>query len=594
MSIKSRIKRLRDEMSKREYNAWIIPSSDPHQSEYVADRWKSRAWISGFTGSAGTVVVTENSAGLWTDGRYFIQAEKELSGSGIILFKMGLPDTPSVESWLKKELSEGETVGVDADVFSVKQAEKLSSELSSDNIKVDYGEDIIDVIWEDRPPIPREKVFDQPVELAGKSRGEKLSELREKMKEKSLDYHVFSSLDDIAWLFNIRGKDVKCNPVVVSFALVSADKAFLCIDEHKLSSDIKQELDNDNITIRPYGSIKSVLSVISAGETVMIDPKRVSIAIKNAVDSDAVIESGTNITTHMKAQKNSAEITGMKNAHVRDGIAMVKFLKWLEDTVGKEKVTEISAAEKLESFRKENELFMGPSFDTISGYGANGAIIHYCATPESDTEIRSEGIYLVDSGGQYRDGTTDITRTVAMGTPDEKMKKHFTLVLMGHIDLARVIFHANMATGTHIEALARIPLWKNGLNFNHGTGHGVGAYLNVHEGPQTISPRWNDVKLKPGMIMSNEPGYYLEDAYGIRIENLILTIEHEETDCGKFLAFETITLCPIDLHLVDRSLMREEHVEWLNLYHENVRKKLTPFLDEEHADWLRRKTEKLG
>lgn len=594
MSVVERLEQLRKLMKENSIDAFIIPSSDPHQSEYVATRWKTRAWISGFTGSAGTVVVTADKAGLWTDGRYFLQAEEQLKGSTIELFKMGLPETVDYTTWINSELNEGQVVSFDPAVLSISQVDGLKATFKKKKIKVASSFDLINDIWTDRPAFPNGKAVVQSVEFSGMDRTEKFAALREKMKEEGVTHHLFASLDDIAWIFNIRGTDVAYNPVVMSYAVVAEDEAVLFINSDKVEGEVRSELEKDGVTIKDYAAVTDYLSALPEKSAVFIDTARSSQNLLDAVKQDKVkVVRGTNMSQIMKAVKNEVEIKGMKKAHIVDGVAMVKFLHWIDNTIGKEEITEISASDKLEDFRKEGENFRGLSFDSISGYNEHGAIIHYSATPETSSTLKPEGFLLMDSGGQYLDGTTDITRTIVLGEITDRMKRDFTLVLKGHIRLSMTKFPQGFTTGAHIDAFAREALWQHGLNYNHGTGHGVGAYLGVHEGPMGISPRWNETKLVPGMIMSNEPGYYESGEYGIRIENLVLVVPVEETQWGQFLTFENVTMCPIDTRAVDVSLLTEEERDWLNTYHEEVYEKLSPMLDEDVKGWLRKMTEKI-
>jgi Xaa-Pro aminopeptidase len=594
MSVVERLEQLRKLMKENSIDVFIIPSSDPHQSEYVAGRWKTRAWISGFTGSAGTVVVTADKAGLWTDGRYFLQAEEQLKGSTIELFKMGLPETVDYTTWINSELNEGQVVSFDPAVLSIAQVDGLKAAFKKKKIKVASSSDLINEIWTDRPVFPDGKAVVQSVEFCGMERSEKFAALREKMAEEGVTHHLFASLDDIAWIFNVRGTDVKCNPVVMSYAVVGIDEVVLFINADKVEGEVRAELEKDGVTIKDYAAVTDYLSALSEKSAVFIDTARSSQNLLDALKQDKVkVVRGTNMSQIMKAVKNDVEIKGMKKAHIVDGVAMVKFLHWIDNAIGKEEITEISASDKLEDFRKEGENFRGLSFDSISGYNEHGAIIHYSATPETSSTLKPEGFLLMDSGGQYLDGTTDITRTIVLGDVSDRMKRDYTLVLKGHIKLSMTKFPQGFTTGAHIDAFARDALWQHGINYNHGTGHGVGAYLGVHEGPMGISPRWNDTKLVPGMIMSNEPGCYRGGEYGIRIENLVLVVPVEETEWGQFLTFENVTMCPIDTRAVDVSLLTEEEREWLNRYHEEVYEKLSPMLDEEVKGWLRKMTEKI-
>ena len=589
MQIVSRLNELRTLMKKKNIAAYIIPSADPHQSEYVAPRWKARAWISGFTGSAGTVVVTMKKAGLWTDGRYFVQAEAQLEGSTITLFKDGLPETPSYTDWINSELKKGEIVSFDASVMSINSVESLKGAFAQKGIKVASSEDLIDKIWQDRPAFPSGKGFIHPVKYAGLGRKEKFENIRAEMEKKGVDYHLFASLDDLAWIFNIRGNDVECNPVVMGFGVIGKKTADLFVKEGKFSKKDADSIAKDGVTIHKYEEIYAFIKGLKG--KIFIDKARTSQSLLDAVDcKEAEVVFGANMSQIMKGVKNATEIEGMKKAHIIDGVAMVRFLCWLDKNIGKTKITEISASDRLEAFRKEGEGFVGLSFDTISGYGAHGAIIHYSATPETDCELKPAGLYLVDSGAQYLCGTTDITRTIALGKLTKDMKRDFTNVLKGHIRIAMTQFPQGFTTGSHIDAFAREALWNDGKNYLHGTGHGVGAYLSVHEGPMSISPRQIDVKIVPGMVISNEPGYYEKDKYGIRIENLVLSVPKAKTAWGQFVGFENLTMCPIDIRAIEPALLTAEEKKYLNDYHKLVFKTLSPMLGKEEKTWLKKMT----
>ncbi len=586
-----RLAAVRSEMKKRGFSAWIVPSGDPHQSEYVADRWRGRAWLSGFTGSAGTVVVTPDKAGLWTDGRYFLQAEQELAGSGITLFKMGEPDVPELSDWLAETLAAGDVAAMAGETVSVRQFESIRDRLKKASVELKSSEDILDSVWTDRPEFPSAPIEVYPLEYAGVSRVEKLNDLRTEMKQSGVDAHLFASLDDIAWLFNIRGGDVCCNPVVMSFALVTADSAFLFVHEHKVSDAVRKELAQDGVTVRPYEAVYDVLTELPNQSSVLIDPDRTSVALLHGVPDSVSVIRKRNLTQLPKALKNEAESAGMRKAHLLDGIAVSRFLCWLEQAVKEQSLTEVDAADKLAEFRELSEEYEGPSFETISGYAANGAIIHYTAEPGTAATLKPEGLYLVDSGGQYRFGTTDITRTIALGPVSDEARRDFTLVLKGHIAVASLQFPSSVA-GTHIDAFARKALWDFGLDYKHGTGHGIGAKLNVHEGPHGISPRWLPEKLQPGMMISNEPGFYRAGQYGIRIESIVEVAPTE--DFEGFYAFDTITVCPIDSRLVLDGLLSEPEKEWLNSYNNWCFDLLLPHMEtEEEREWLARVCEEV-
>lgn len=587
--VKERLEKLRTLMKEHDIHAYLIPSTDPHQSEYVPKMWQRRQWLTGFTGSAGDVVVTLNKAGLWTDSRYFLQAEEELEGSGIILFKIGLPDTPSIPDWIKSELEDGDTVGIDPRLFSYQEARKLGKELGEKYINLESIEkNLVDEIWEDQPDFPLDPIRPHELKYSGESVESKLTRLRGKMAEKGADAHVISTLDAIAWLFNIRGQDVEFNPVVIAYALVTRDGAALFTRREKVTDPLRDHL-NDLVEIYEYADFKSHLKKLTKSSAkVWLDPATVSQWVVDQLADGCDLLFKESPVTLFKAIKNETEIAGFKSAHIRDGVAMVKFLYWLYNAVPKGGVTELSAAEKAEQFRSEQKLYQGPSFETIAAYKEHGAIVHYAPSPETDVELKPEGIFLFDSGGQYLDGTTDITRTVALGDPTSEQKDRFTRVLKGHIQLAMTRFPRNTA-GNQLDTIARKPLWDIALNYGHGTGHGVGSYLNVHEGPHAISfYRGIGVPLELGMIISNEPGFYKTGEYGIRTENLILTVKDEEgsSDEFEFYKFETVTLCPIDLKLVEKSLLTEEEKNWLNEYHLRVRETLSPYLKGEELDWL--------
>lgn len=594
MTNREKINKLRNLMKSCNLDAYIIPDTDPHQSEYVAKHWESISWISGFTGSAGTIVVTMDEAGLWTDSRYFIQADKQLKNSGIVLHKMRTRE-PEYIQYLYNKLSKGKKVGINAKVFSVSAVQNMEKIFLNKNIILETNYDLIDLIWVDRPTIPMNPIFIHSVKYAGKSRTQKITELRNIMTKKNIDYHLLTSLDDIAWLFNIRGNDVDFNPVFISYALISQDDAFLFIEDKKIPDDVKNQLNKDGLKIYPYEKIIDFISKIEKGSSVLIDSKKTNKWLYDAIPEGCLIIEDINITTKQKAIKNPVEIQHIKNTMIIDGVALVKFYHWLDNNLGKMKITEITASKKLEFFRSQQEGFIELSFSTIAGYAAHGAIVHYQATPQTDIELKQKGLLLIDSGGQYLGGTTDITRTIALGKPNEEEIHDYTLVLKGHIDLATAKFPIG-TKGYQLEILARKPLWDNGMNYGHGTGHGVGYFLNVHEGPQAIGPSvssYKDIYFQPGMITSNEPGVYIENKHGIRIENLILCIEDKKTTFAKFLKFETITLCPIDTSLIDVSMLTENEKQWLNDYHKKVFDKLSPYIDEDEKNWLKNKTKEI-
>lgn len=590
MQVKERVQKLQELMKKNGIDAYIIPSSDPHQSEYVATHWGSRKWITGFTGSAGTAVVTlENGNGLWTDGRYFIQAENQLKDSSIDLYKMGEPSVPNITEWLKKNLKDGATIGFDGKVVSKSFYDNLNNSLCSKEIKYNLENDLISEIWNDRPEIPMNNFYSLDVKFAGKSRLEKLNEVREHMQEESITHFILSSLDDIAWLFNIRGTDIQSSPVIISYALISMDEATLFVDFKKLNDDIKAELVGDGISIKQYNELDKCLKTLNNKNLVSYDPAKTNMWIVNSLSSDVKKIEEQNYTTKLKAVKNAVELQNMRDSHITDGVAMVKFLHWLDNSLGKEKITEISATEKLAQFRAEGENYKGPSFNTIAGYKEHAAMMHYSSTPETDVELLKEGLFLVDSGGQYLGGTTDITRTIALGDLSLEEKRDFTLTLKGFINLSRAKFLYGCC-GTNLDVLARSPLWQYGIDYKCGTGHGIGFFLNVHEGPHGIRSNYVPAVLEEGMIMSNEPGVYKEGRHGIRVENLIVVKKDEKTESGQFMSFETITFCPIDLDGIILDMLSPEDRAWLNSYHSEVYEKLSPALNEEQRAWLKYNT----
>lgn len=592
--IAKRINDLRQLMKKYNLDAYVVPSTDAHQSEYLPALWQRRAWISGFDGSAGDIVVTAEKAGLWTDSRYFLQAEQQLEGSGITLYKLGLPDTPDMLSFMKAELAPGSRVGIDPRLLSHSEAQNWQTELGSKKIRVDFVEqNLVDLLWKDQPDLPGDEVFSWDIGFAGESAADKLTRIRDRMLAEGAHVHVLTMLDAIAWTFNIRCSDVDFNPVTIAYAIITGEKAELFIAENKVSKKLKKSF-KGLVKFYDYNDFKKrLLKHVSKKTQVWLDPGSVSawiVELCRGRKASFVFKDSP--VTMFKACKNEAELAGYRNAHIRDGVAMVKFLHWLENAVPKGGVTEMSASDKLEAFRREQEHFVSLSFETISGFNEHGAIVHYTSSPETDVELKAPGIYLIDSGGQYLDGTTDITRTVAFGAPTAEQKDHFTRVLQGHIDLALASFPRG-TQGIQLDTLARKALWDVGLNYGHGTGHGVGAFLGVHEGPQGISYyRGIGVPLELGMICSNEPGFYKAGEYGIRIETLINVVRDEERSGEEFefYKFETATLCPIDLNLVDRDMLNKEQIEYLNSYHKRVHDTLAPFLEGVELSWLKKAT----
>lgn len=583
-SIKERIHALRMTFRPNNIKAFIIPSTDPHLSEYVAPYWMSREWISGFTGSAGTAVILMDKAGLWTDSRYFLQAEKELEGSGITLYKEMLPETPSITKFLCQNLKPGESVSIDGKMFSVQQVEQMKEDLAPYQLQVNLFGDPLKNIWKDRPSMPDAPAFIYDVKYAGKSCGEKVAAIRTELKKKGIFALFLSSLDEIAWTLNLRGSDVHCNPVIVSYLLVTQDEVVYFISPEKITQEVNEYLQEQQVSLRKYDEAESFLNSF-AGENILIDPKKTNYAIYSAINPACKVVRGESPVTLLKAIRNEQEIAGIHHAMQRDGVALVKFLKWLEASVLSGKETELSVDRKLHEFRAAQPLYMGESFDTIAGYKEHGAIVHYSATEESDVTLQSKGFLLLDSGAQYLDGTTDITRTIALGELTEEEKTDYTLILKGHIALAMAKFPAG-TRGAQLDVLARMPIWSHGMNFLHGTGHGVGHFLSVHEGPQSIRMNENPIVLQPGMVTSNEPSVYKAGSHGIRTENLTLVCKDKEGMFGEYFKFETITLCPICKKGIIKEMLTAEEVKWFNDYHQTVYKKLSPSLNEEEKKWL--------
>lgn len=589
-NIPERIAALREVMKEKKIDAYIIPSSDPHLSEYPADRWKSRGWISGFDGSAGTVVVTADKAGLWTDSRYFLQAGLQLEGSGIELYKMALPETPTIPEFLLHELQSGQTAGADGLTYSVAEAGKLKKALERKEIKLETSYDLIDLIWKDRPAVPGNPLFEMPVELSGKAVHEKLDEINNQLRKEGADCGILAALDEVAWTFNIRGTDVTYNPVVISYAFISEDESVLFIDPKKITTDAAENLKKEGVVLADYMMIQKYLSRLPENSRVFLDPAKTNISLYDALPKGCTIIEGITPANHLKSIKNETEIQGFRNATVKDGIALTRFYIWLEKKLAAgEKVTELDASARLTALRAEQPQYIMNSFESITGYAGHGAIVHYAPTPETDVELKPESLLLMDSGAQYLDGTTDITRTVALGEPTEQMKKDFTRTLKGMIGIAKCKFPAGVR-GSQLDILARKALWDAGINYLHGTCHGIGHCLNVHEGPQSIRMEENPVPLKPGMVMSDEPAMYRTGEYGIRTENMILIREDSETEYGKFYGVDTLTLCYIDTKLIMVPMLSVREHTWINKYHQMVYDLLSPHLNEEEKAWLKEKT----
>lgn len=588
--IKLRLARLRELMKREHLSAFIFPRTDAHQSEYVADHWRGREWISGFNGSAGTAVVTMKSAALWTDSRYFLAAEEQLEGTEYQLMRLKIEGTPTIAEWLGKELQDVQSpeVGLDGMVNSYNYVKDLSYSLRKlGGITLRTNLDPLEQIWENRPSLPANPVEIQPLEYAGEMLVSKVARIRKSLRELHADGMLVSALDDIAWTLNLRGTDVHCNPVFVSYLLIESDKVSLFVDDNKLSLEVKQYLQDNQVSLYNYNKVEKCLESYSE-YNILLDGDETSYYLWKTVKCQEIVAAASPIPA-MKAVKNKAEIEGYRSAMLKDGVAMVKFLKWLKPAVEAGGQTEISIDEKLTSLRAEQKLFRDISFDTIAGYAQHGAIVHYEATPETDVVLKPEGLILIDSGAQYQDGTTDITRTIALGAVSEEMKHIYTLVLKAHIQLELVKF-PDGASGTQLDAVGRECMWREGYNFLHGTGHGVGSYLCVHEGPHQIRMEWMPTPLRAGMTLTDEPGLYLAGKFGVRIENTVLISDYMSTEFGKFLQIEPLTLCPIDTTPIDVDMLLPEEIDWLNAYHHSVYEKLSPFLDEEEKIWLENAT----
>ena len=593
-TISNRLASVREVMRREHLAAFVFPSTDPHNSEYVPDHWKGREWISGFDGSAGTAVVTMTSAALWTDSRYFIAAAEQLGGTEFVLMKERLPETPTVAQWLGEQLrdSDSKEVGIDGMTCAYSMVEGLIGELrKAGGLTLRTNLDILAQVWTDRPPVPLNEVVVQPLNLAGEPAREKISRIRQALRGQHADGMLVTALDDIAWTLNLRGSDVHCNPVFVAYLLISSTKATLFVDRRKLTAEALASLKEAGIDVDDYGNVQKGLKDYFE-YNILLDPDSVNYTLYKAASSHRVVAAASPVPA-MKAVKNDAEIAGFHEAMLRDGIAMVKFLKWLKPAVAQGGQTEMSIARRLYELRSEQPLFRDISFDTIAAYQEHGAIVHYEPTEATDMPLKAEGLLLIDSGAQYQNGTTDITRTVALGPLTEEQRHVYTLVLKGHIQLDMLTF-PDGASGTQLDALARKDMWAEGYNYLHGTGHGVGSYLNVHEGPHQIRMEYRPAPLHAGMTVTDEPGIYLEGQFGVRIENTLLITPFKETAFGKFLRFEALTLCPIDTAPIVREMMTDEEVQWLNSYHRRVHEALSPHLSDEERAWLDEATKAIG
>ena len=587
MTIKERLSALRAAMQQVGISAYIVPSTDPHASEYVPDRWKDRPWISGFTGSAGVVVVTSDEAGLWTDSRYFLQAEQQLAGSGIDLYRDGIPGTPSINQWLRAKLRKGDAVAVNAMVYSVAEYRGLEAELAVSGIEL-RDADLISPLWLDRPAIPANQCFVLDEKYAGEGVQSKIERVRARVRENNADTLIISSLDEIAWLLNLRGSDVEFNPVFISYVLLTQADCTLFIVPDKISKDVDRHLLLCGVKTAGYDTIGAAIAALPENSRVLVDDKKLNNRLFSALPIGVHAVCAPSPIQWLKSQKNAVEIEGFRRAMVTDGVALVRFFRWLEGAVAQQPLTECDVMDRLREFRSKGENFVGESFGTIAGYKDHGAIVHYEAEPESCHSLRPDGILLLDSGGQYLDGTTDITRTITLGNPSDEQKRDYTLVLKGHIALARVQFPEG-TRGNQLDILARHALWQNGLHYGHGTGHGVGHFLCVHEGPQSIRTDNNTTELRPGMVMSDEPGLYRTGKWGIRIENLVTVVEGPTTEFAHFYRFETLTLCPYDKRLIDFNLLDSEEIEWVRQYHAKVYDAIAPHLNDDEKTWLKEK-----
>jgi len=591
MTTQAKLQALRQRMAQHQLDAWIVPSADPHQTEYMADHWKTRAWLSGFTGSAGTLVVTPDAAGLWTDFRYFLQAEQELRDSGITLFKMHTAGVPTYPAWLKQHLPANGVIGFDGAVFAVERVRELQKALTGKPIRLSSQIDLVAAIWTERPALPHTPAALFDVAFAGETRAAKLARLRERLHDLDADAHLIATLDELAWLLNLRGQDVRYNPFLIGYVLLTPDAVRLFVAPNKLTDETRAALQQDGVTICAYADLQPELQRLPQGTRLLLDPEKITQQVWDSVAAQCAIVEASNPVLHLKAVKNETELAGIRQAHVRDGVAMVKWLYWLEHTGKYAAPTELTVVAPLENFRRQTAHFQGLSFNPITAYQANAALCHYAAQPESAQTIQPHGLLLSDSGAQYLDGTTDITRTIALSEPTPAQRRDFTLVLQGHIAVATAKFPAG-TTGAQIDVLARTALWQQGLNYGHGTGHGIGHFLSVHEGPHGLRAN-NHVPLETGMVCSNEPGIYRAGQYGIRIENLMIVVPAGETEFAAFYAFETVTRCQIDLKLIDCALLTPDERAWLNAYHQTVCADLTPFLTDAEAAWLHEYTREI-
>ncbi|MDO5540855.1 MAG: aminopeptidase P family protein [Eubacteriales bacterium] len=596
MTVVEKLEALRSLMNEKNMAAYIVPADDFHGSEYVGDYFKAREYMSGFTGSAGTLVVLPDRACLWTDGRYFLQADAQLQGSTIELMKAGQPGVPEIADFLADSLKENDCIGFDGRTVTSHFVQELSKKTDVKKISFSGEEDLVGMIWKERPQMSMEPVWELDVKYAGMTREEKLASLRERMKEEKADVIILAALDEIAWLLNLRGNDVKCTPVFLAYMVIDQNRAVLCAHEEILSEDIRKKLSDAGIEVMPYEGAAQILKELSEGKTILADGDKVNYQLVKSIPENVAQKDIQSPVMLMKAVKNPREMENIRNAHIKDGVAVTRFIYWLKNNAGKEKITEISAAEKLEAFRAQQEGFIGPSFQSIIGYGAHGAIIHYAATEETNVQIEEKSFCLADTGGHYLEGTTDVTRTIVMGELTDEERKMYTLVLRGHLNLGAAKFVYGVC-GPNLDSIAREPLWEYGLDYNHGTGHGVGHILSVHEGPQRFhwnaNPAAKSAALEEGMVISDEPGVYLAGKFGIRHENLVLCRKGEKNEYGQFMYFEELTMVPFDTEAIDVSLITEKELAHLNAYHQKVYYAISPYLEGEELEWLKKVTRPL-
>lgn len=595
--ISERLESLQAVMKQRGIDVYLVPSEDFHQSEYVGEYFKARAFLTGFTGSAGTVVVTQDEACLWTDGRYFLQAEKQSQGSPIVLQRMGQPGVPAVEEYIQEKLPEGGKLGFDGRVISVFDGKNYEQLAESKRASIVFEEDLIDAIWKDRPPFSQKEAFFLSEEYSGESAASKISRIRDFMQEKGADLHIISSLDDNCWTFNIRGDDILYSPLVLCYSIIGKENITLFVDEHKLTDEILNSFEGLNIAVKPYNAIYEAVKELDTDQTVLLDPNKMNYALYTSIPKGMATVEERNPAIVFKAIKNDTEVSNFIEAHRKDGVAWTKFMHWLKHNIGKTEIDEIAASDKLEAFRKEQTGYLWPSFAPISGYGENAAIVHYGATEESSIPLQPRGLYLSDTGSNFMEGSTDVTRTVALGELTEEEKFHFTLVLKSHIQLAAANF-PHGTSGYALDTFARAPFWERNLDFNHGTGHGLGYLLNIHEAPSGFRYKINPMRdesypLQPNMILTIEPGIYIAGSHGIRTENCVVVRRGEENEYGNFLYFEPITMVPIDLDAIDASMLTQQEKDYLNRYHDQVFEIIAPHLEPEEAEWLKEYTQKI-